>query len=182
LRRIAKKYGLDCDPIKRRLVNVTSFIFGKVYFPTRSNSLKDLGKFVGAAWSFSDPSGLQSLVWRFQWEASKARVLKDQILSYNLEDCQALRLLVTELRNIGQAAATRSDVDFVDTPKQNATCSGQYIHNSLEGILRSAHAEYRKKRIGIRQEKTEEEKGQKKLGAPQGHQGFQRIIPAKPVS
>jgi predicted RecB family nuclease len=179
LDRIAKKYDLDCDSIKRRLVNVTSFIFGKVYFPTRSNTLKDLGRFVGATWSLSDASGLQSVVWRFQWEVFKGGTLKDQILAYNLEDCQALRLLVTELRNIGHAAINRSDVDFADTPKQNTTCSGQYIHDSLEGILRSAHAEYRKNRIGIRQDEAEEKKGQKKLGAPQGHQGFQRIIPAK---
>lgn len=179
LERIARKYGLDCDSIKRRLVNVTSFIFGKVYFPTRSNTLKDLGRFVGATWSFSDPSGLQSLVWRFQWEASKARILKEQILSYNLEDCQALRLLVAELRSIGESATNRSDVDFADTPKQNTTCSGQYIHDSFEGILRSAHAEYRKNRIGIRQDNTKEDKRRKKLGPPQGHQGFQRIIPAK---
>ncbi len=85
-----------------------------MYFPTRSNTLKDLGRFVGATWSFADASGLQSVVWRLQWEASQDGALKDQILTYNLEDCQALRLLVTELRNIGQAAATRSDVDFAD--------------------------------------------------------------------
>ena len=179
LERIAKKYDLDCDSIRRRLVNVNSFIFGKVYFPTRSNTLKDLGRFVGATWSFSDASGLQSVVWRFQWEDSKDRALKGQLLAYNLQDCQALRFLVTELRNIGQVAATRSDVDFADDPKQNATTFGQSIHDSLEGVLRSAHAEYRKNRIGIRQEKTDEEKGRKKLGAPKGHQGFRRIIPAK---
>ena len=179
LERIAKKYDLDCDSIRRRLVNVNSFIFGKVYFPTRSNTLKDLGRFVGATWSFSDASGLQSVVWRFQWEASKDRALKGQLLAYNLQDCQVLRFLVTELRNIGQTAFTRSDVDFADDPKQNATTFGQSIHDSLEGVLRSAHAKYRKNRIGIRQEKTDEEKGRKKLGAPKGHQGFQRIIPAK---
>jgi predicted RecB family nuclease len=67
LERIAKKYGLACDSMKRRLVNVNSFIFGKVYFPTRSNTLKDLGRFLGATWSFSDASGLQSVAWRLQW-------------------------------------------------------------------------------------------------------------------
>jgi hypothetical protein len=141
--------------------------------------MKDLGRFIGATWSFADASGLQSVVWRLQWEASQDGALKDQILTYNLEDCQALRLLVTELRNIGQAAATRSDVDFADAPKQNATVSGQSIHDSLEGILRSAHAEYKKNRIGIRQGKTKEEAGRKGPGARKGHQAFRRIIPAK---
>ena len=179
LERIAKKYGLACDSIKRCLVNVNSFIFGKVYFPTRSNTLKDLGRLVGAMWSSSNASGLQSVVWRFQWETSRDGALKNQILAYNLEDCQALQLLVTELRNIGQAAATRSDVDFANAPKQNTTTSGQHIHDSLEGILRSAHAEYKKNRIKIRQSKVEEENGRKGPGARKGHQVFRRIIPVK---
>ena len=176
---IAKKYGIVCDSIKGRLINVNSFIFGKVYFPTRSNTLKDLGKFVGATWSSLDASGLQSVVWRLQWEASKDSALKDQILAYNMEDCKALRLLLTELRNIGQTADTRSDVDFANTPKQSTTTSGQYIHDSLEEILRYAHAEYRKNRIWIRQDKVEERNDKKKPGARKGHQGFQRIVPVK---
>jgi predicted RecB family nuclease len=48
LSRIAKKYGLAFDAVHRRLVNINAVIFGKVYFPTRSNTLKDLGKVVGA--------------------------------------------------------------------------------------------------------------------------------------
>jgi len=153
--------------------------FRKSVFPTRSNTLKDLGRLVGAMWSSSNASGLQSVVWRFQWETSRDGALKNQILAYNLEDCQALQLLVTELRNIGQAAATRSDVDFANAPKQNTTTSGQQIHDSLEGILRSAHAEYRKNRIEIRQSKAEEENSRKKPGAQKGHQVFRRIVPAK---
>lgn len=177
LERVAKKYGLAVDSVRKRLINVNSFIFGKVYFPTRSNTLKDLGRLVGATWTSSDASGLQSVVWRFQWETSKSDVLKNQIIAYNFEDCQALRLLVAELRNIGQAAATRSDVDFADTPKQNTTPSGQHIHDLLEEILRSAHAEYRKYRIGVGQRKTETESVRR--GPPKGHQGFRRIVPAK---
>ena len=43
----AKEYGIDCTEVLARLVNLNSFIFGKIYFPTKSNRLKDLGKFVG---------------------------------------------------------------------------------------------------------------------------------------
>src|SRR5262249_13842911 len=103
---IAKRVGLPWDTVKRRLVNVNSIVFGKVYFPARSNTLKALGRLVGATWTSPDASGLQSVVWRLQWKLSKDSGLKDQLLAYNLEDCHALRLLVAELRNIGQAAAT----------------------------------------------------------------------------
>ena len=178
LGQIARKYGLSCASIERRLVNVNSFVFGKVYFPTRSNTLKDLGEFVGATWTAPDASGLQSIVWRFEWEASKNDALKERIIAYNLEDCQALRLLVSEVRNVALTAATRSDVDFPDTPKQNATASGQRIHDSLENIIRSAHHdEYRKHRIAV--EHAPDGTIRRPSGGQKGHQGFRRIIPAK---
>jgi hypothetical protein len=118
-------------------------------------------------------------VWRFQWEETKSGALKEQLLTYNLEDCEALRLLVAELHSIGQAATVRSDIDFADAPKQQTTMSGQQIHDSLEGILRSAHADYDKKRIKIQSERTEEG-GQRNPGASKGHPGYRRIAPSRP--
>lgn len=179
LDRVAKRIGLPSDTFKRRLVNVNSLVFGKVYFPARSNTLKALGKLVGATWTSPDASGLQSIVWRLQWELSREGALKDQILAYNLEDCHALRLLVAELRNIGQSAATRSEVDYVDAPKQNTTDRGKDIHDALEGILASAHAEYLKNRIGIRPTEEGVEEVEKKRGPPKGHPAYQRIAPTK---
>src|SRR5207302_8386377 len=38
--KLATHYQTDCSGIKQRLVNVLSLVYGKVYFPTRSNSLK----------------------------------------------------------------------------------------------------------------------------------------------
>ncbi len=54
-----------------RLVNVASSVYGKVYFPVRSNGLKPLGRFLGAAWTDPEASGLQSLVWRHRWEMTR---------------------------------------------------------------------------------------------------------------
>ena len=48
---LAQKYQIDGDAVKKRLVNVNACIYGKIYFPSRSNSLKDLGKLVGASWT-----------------------------------------------------------------------------------------------------------------------------------
>jgi predicted RecB family nuclease len=177
--RMAQASGVDAEAIIRRLVNVNTFIFGKVYFPVRSNTLKELGRFFGATWSSPDASGLQSVVWRMQWQESRDAKLKEQILGYNLEDCHALAILVSELRKIGQSSTARPDVDFADAPKRNATPSGQQIHDSLEGILKSAHAEYRKNRIGIRQNEVGPEASPKKRGAPKGHQAFQRVVPTR---
>jgi hypothetical protein len=179
LDRIAKKIGVPWATVKSRLVNVNSLIFGKVYFPARSNTLKALGRLVGATWTSPDASGLQSVVWRLKWDVSHDKAIKNQIVTYNLEDCHALRLLLADLRNIGQAAATRSDVDYADAPKQITTDRGKDIHDTLERILKSAHAEYRKHRIGIRHSQGGVENRARKRGAPSGHPAYQRIAPTK---
>lgn len=177
LLRMANASKVNVDAIINRLVNVNTFIFGKVYFPTRSNTLKELGRFLGATWSSPNASGLQSIVWRIEWQASRDAKLKDLLIRYNIEDCDALAILVSELRKIGQSSTARPDVDFADTPKRIATPSGQQIHDSLEGIIKSAHAEYKKNRITIRLTNVcSEPKSPTTLKV---HQCFQRIIPRK---
>src|SRR4029434_11118123 len=61
---LAKRYDTDTEGVTKRLVNVNRYIYVKVYFPVRSNRLKDIGTFIGAQWTSPIASGLQSLVWR----------------------------------------------------------------------------------------------------------------------
>jgi hypothetical protein len=178
LLQVQQKYNMDFKQIKDRLVNVNSFVFGKVYFPSRSNRLKDLGALVGATWDSAEASGMQSLVWRMQWEDTRSPTLKKMLVSYNMSDCHAVRFLVSELRQLEKAAENRDDVDFADNPKQRATGEGLDIHNALERILWSAHAEYRRHRIRIGSKQTAKEKSRTR-GAHKGHPGYVRIIPAK---
>lgn len=170
-KRVSKKYGIDCKAFINRMVNVNSFVFGKVYFPTISNRLKDLGARVGASWSAPDPSGLQSLVWRYRWEETSEREYKDFLLTYNQEDCHALRLLTRELQNLTDSAASRSDVDFADRPKLNSTERGEEIHCAFDNILRSAHLEYRSRQIRFRRTGDPASPEPRKRGAPTGHKG-----------
>lgn len=176
-RRASKKHGIDCGACINRMVNVSSFVFGKVYFPTRSNRLKDLGAFVGASWSAPDPSGLQSLVWRYRWEETRGQRYKELLLSYNQEDCDAVRLLTNELQDLTDAAASRSDVDFADRPRQNSTEQGEEIHCAFDNILRSAHLECRSRQIRFRRTGDPASPEPRKRGAPTGHKGHFRTAP-----
>src|SRR5260370_11797517 len=63
-----------------RLINVASFVYGKVYFPVRSNGLKPLGRFLGAAWTDPQAAGLQSLFWRHRWEIARDVRFKRSLL------------------------------------------------------------------------------------------------------
>jgi predicted RecB family nuclease len=49
-------------------VNVLAPLFSDVYFPTYSNSLKDVARYLGFSWRDPTASGLQSLAWRARWE------------------------------------------------------------------------------------------------------------------
>jgi predicted RecB family nuclease len=97
LRRMGK--GTACPTLDgqllSRVVNVLSLIYTHVYFPTYSNGLKDIGQYLGCRWTAAEASGLQSIAWRRQWEATGAAAFKDMLITYNLEDCLALRT-VTE--------------------------------------------------------------------------------------
>src|SRR5215475_4191618 len=88
---LAKRYETDAESVTKRLVNVNRHIYGKVYFPVWSNRLKDIGNFLGAKWTSPQASGLQSLVWRHQWEHTQEESYRDLLVTYNREDCQALK-------------------------------------------------------------------------------------------
>lgn len=97
IQRMHKHTGLPTpdEPLLTRLVNILSIVYANVYFPTYSNSLKDIGRYLGCSWSSAQASGPQSIVWRRQWEATQSAIFKHQLLTYNIEDCLALRT-VTE--------------------------------------------------------------------------------------
>ena len=149
IERAAEQFGIDCQAFLERLVNVNSFVYGKVYFPTRSNRLKDLGAAVGASWPTPNSSGIESIAWRYRWEDSGRGEFKTRLLAYNQADCNALRLLTAELQSLSKAADSRVDVDFTNKPKQMATPAGEQIHRLFDGILASAHEEYKRKKIAL---------------------------------
>src|SRR5262249_32017449 len=93
LRRVGKAVGQE-EEVKRvltRTLNVLSVIHKHIYFPVYSNGLKDIGTYLGFAWSEPDASGVQSVVWRRQWEESGSAGLRDKLTTYNIEDCVVLR-------------------------------------------------------------------------------------------
>ena len=149
---LARRYQTDGESLIKRLVNVNGYIYGKVYFPVRLNGLKDIGDFIGAKWTSPDASGLQSLVWRYQWEITYQPNYKNTLMTYNKEDCCILKELVNELSKVQLSADTLSEVDFSDKQKYLGTESSKEIHNQFDSILKFAHADYDKNKIRFQQE------------------------------
>jgi len=58
---MSKKYGREEDEeilqkIKSSLVNTLSLMYANIYFPTYSNSLKDIGSYLGQKWTEENAS------------------------------------------------------------------------------------------------------------------------------
>lgn len=81
------------DEFIRRSINVLSFMYGRIYFPTYSNGLKDVAQYLGFKWSSDSPSGLNALLWRSKWEQYKSPEAKQKLITYNSEDCEAVEVV-----------------------------------------------------------------------------------------
>src|SRR5262249_52867772 len=90
MRKGAKKKGLVGRALES-LGNVLSLVYAHFYFPPYSNRLKEVGACLGCSWSGPSASGTQSIVWRKRWEATRDGQWKQALLTYNLEDCAALK-------------------------------------------------------------------------------------------
>jgi hypothetical protein len=119
-----------------------------------SNKLKEIGALLGASWTSPNPSGLQSLAWRYKWEENAGNTYKENLLVYNSEDCDALRLLVNKIFEISIHSGSSSDITFADQTQKLSTEIGKEIHGDLELILASSHATYDQKKIAFREEKN----------------------------
>ena len=74
-------------------INLLSLIFAQIYFPTYSNGLKEVARWLGFRWSATHSSGLQAIYWRENYETSDAHAFKEELINYNAEDCAALALV-----------------------------------------------------------------------------------------
>jgi predicted RecB family nuclease len=71
--------------ILKRRVNILSTLHSHVYFPTYSNSLKEIGRHLGSYPDADGPTGVDSIVWRNEWEARRDPGLKARLIDYNRE-------------------------------------------------------------------------------------------------
>jgi len=89
-RQLNGEYDNVLDTILNNSINVLSYFTSDIYPPTYTNGLKDIAQYIGFNWSHKNASGLQSVIWRKKWELTKDEQLKDILIEYNRNDCEAL--------------------------------------------------------------------------------------------
>jgi predicted RecB family nuclease len=146
------------DQIYTQSINLLSTIYAHIYFPTYSNGLKEIAHYLGFHWSDNAASGLNALTWRSKWEYSKDSALKQKILTYNAEDCEALEKLTTVVIQLckNQANPSRSnDFNFIHTNRLKREVPyhfglNDFLIPELEYINQAAYWHYQRDKIYIK--------------------------------
>lgn len=163
LERMCERYGeppensVSAKAIKDA-INLISVMFARVYFPTFSNSLKEIARYCGYRWSDPSASGLQAIRWRNGWAASEAPALKLLLLKYNAEDCSALEIVTGKIIELSQAVPEPegpSQRDVVDAAKLKREHPYGFKRNTfgfaeLDAINKAAYWDYQRERIYFR--------------------------------
>jgi predicted RecB family nuclease len=164
LKRMSDRYhkppeGAAAENGIKSALNLLSFLFAQTYFPTYSNRLKDIGAWLGCKWSSTNPSGTQSIIWRMDWEKMGDPALKQNLITYNSEDCQALETLTETLVRMC-SPEHRVDLEngadpkavFADTPAPKDTLWPRFSSTieSFEDINKAARWDFQREKVYIR--------------------------------
>ena len=140
--------------------NLLSIIYAQIYFPTYSNGLKDIAAYLGFSWNDPVASGLQSIVWRHEWERTRALALKDKLIRYNADDCEALNIVNQTISNLGKDISESdgsaiSDVVHTDTLGKIFDTKWKKFRSSISGLEQindAARWDYQRSRVYARPE------------------------------
>src|SRR5260370_22082729 len=147
---------ISLDNLNARSTNLLHIIYAHIYFPTYSNSLKEIANYLGFQWSQSNPSALDSIMWRSQWETSKEPELREKLITYNAEDCAALELVFNTISHLHEEpdAEDRSKA-FVQVESLKDQTSLKFRKNDfalpdLEYINGAAYWNYQRSKIYVK--------------------------------
>ena len=136
----------------KRAVNLLSFVFARIYFPTFSNGLKDIAGYLGFQWSGSPSSGLEAIVWRHQWEASRDPAAKQALIDYNRQDFEALELVANRLIDLHRMAPQNEVVRTSEMKWESPYRFGRiaFALPEMEAINKAAYWDYQRERVYVK--------------------------------
>jgi predicted RecB family nuclease len=164
LKRMSRRHGEPREGTTvslaiERAVNLLSLVFAHIYFPTFSNGLKDIAEYLGFRRSDSPRTGLEAIIWRHHWEISGDQCVKQALLDYNRDDCEALALVANRIVDLYRSSpandpSSRSDVILASEVKQEKLFPLRFGRNTfalpeLEIVNRAAYWHYQRDRIYV---------------------------------
>lgn len=145
------------DAVLAALTNVLTVIYPHFYFPTYSNGLKDVAGCLGCRWTEPDASGIESVVWRKNWEKTGDASWKAKLIRYNLEDCDALwkvSSFLSEMPNGGTESKPSTmprvaPVEELDKLARTVNWS-PYVHSDFDFVNKRAYFDYQQRHVFVR--------------------------------
>lgn len=157
LKKISKLLTSERQEFLKKIVdnsfNLLNIFTHNLYPPTYSNGLKEIAGFLKFDWSEINASGLQSVVWRYNWEMTQSNELKHKLIKYNIEDCRALSVVKGWVKTIVE---NENENQFTSSVKsENIFKWGvtNYIVKEFEEINSRAYFDYQREHIFLRTEK-----------------------------
>jgi len=143
--------------LSKSALNLLSVIYANVYFPNYSNGLKEVAGYLGFRWSKATSSGLTALVWRSQWESSRDPDLKQHLLTYNAEDCEAVQKVTEAITALSRATGSDStpiagvvSVDSLKREYPQRFGEVEFLLPEFQQINRAAYWDYQRSRVYVR--------------------------------
>jgi predicted RecB family nuclease len=167
LKQMGARYGISVQTAlenngNHTPTNLLSIINGQVYFPTYSNGLKSIARWLGFEWSNTSLTSIKSIAYRRDWETSHNIALKTALVDYNAEDCQAAEIVAQALLQLhstdpqgGERPGNTVHVESLRSPRQ-IWGSFKSEFKEFEKINAAAWWDYQRDRIWFRSKKLAE--------------------------
>jgi predicted RecB family nuclease len=162
LRTMKKRYVTKPDEVEfvDRLigssVNLVACIYGSIYFPTHSNSLKEIARHLGFGWSWTHASGAAAVLLRKTWELSACGDIKNLLLAYNMDDCRAAAVVADALTRIcagGSTAPDSVDIGSLEVGFQRTFGKFDSALPEFAKINDAAYWDYQRSKVFVRTDK-----------------------------
>lgn len=157
------------DKLLQNSINVLSQIYGHIYFPVYSNGLKHIARLLGFSWADNQASGINSIVWRNEWDKNKKPADKNRLITYNSDDCKALKVVTDFIYSIDNID-TKSEVGNSTNIKDQRVIylknnirpvysrpdwrTPQFTIGDLDYINRRSYFDYQREKIYVRTNKN----------------------------
>ena len=149
------------DRIVDGSLNLLSRMYGRIYFPTYSNGLKEIARWLGFEWTWIHASGGSAMLLRRCWELTFDDGLRRELISYNIQDCRAAAVVTEALARIcgngGSGDAKKLEavnVGSLEVSFQRTFGKFPSALPEFEKINRAAYWDYQRSKVYVRSDKA----------------------------
>jgi hypothetical protein len=149
------------DRIVKGSLNLLAVMYGTIYFPTYSNGLKEIARWLGFEWTWQHASGSTAILLRRCWELTGDDELRRTLVTYNIDDCRAAAIVFDALTHVcgnGETSGTvmleTVNVASLEVPFQRTFGKFPSALPEFEKINKAAYWDYQRSRVYVRTNRT----------------------------